>query len=56
MFPAPKSRRLLPLLLLALALFFVIREPAKAASLATNAMHGIGTVADALVSFASGIG
>ncbi|MEV7968274.1 hypothetical protein AB0O34_20160 [Sphaerisporangium sp. NPDC088356] len=56
MVPTPKPRRFLPILLLICAFFFIVREPAKAAVAATNAMHGIGTVADALITFASNLG
>ncbi|MGW3363607.1 hypothetical protein ACWDOR_11730 [Streptosporangium canum] len=56
MLPAPKPRRFLPVLLLALALFFIVREPAKAADAATSAFNGLMTVADALVTFAGGLG
>jgi hypothetical protein len=56
MLPTPKPGRFLPLLLLICAFFFIVREPAKAADVATSAMHGIGTVADALITFASNLG
>ncbi|MFC7382813.1 hypothetical protein [Sphaerisporangium rhizosphaerae] len=56
MMPTPKPHRVLPILLVICALFFVVREPAKAAVAATNAMHGIGVVADALITFASNLG
>ncbi|MER6826559.1 hypothetical protein ABT352_11275 [Streptosporangium sp. NPDC000563] len=49
-------RRFLLILLAALALFFVIREPAKAAVLATHAVNGLMAAADSLVTFASSFG
>ncbi|MER5320860.1 hypothetical protein [Streptosporangium roseum] len=49
MLPTPKTRRFLPLLLMALALFFIVREPAKAATFAT-------TVVEAFTTFASHLG
>ncbi len=56
MMPTPKPRHFLPYLLLIGAFFFIVREPAKAAVAATNAMHGVGVVADALITFASNLG
>lgn len=54
--PMPKRTRFLPFLLLACALYFIVREPVKAAATATSAMHGLGVVADALIAFASNLG
>ncbi|MGW4638024.1 hypothetical protein ACWEN6_05835 [Sphaerisporangium sp. NPDC004334] len=54
--PTPKTSRFLPLLLAALALFFIVRNPVKAADVATAAFNGLTTVADALVSFAGALG
>ncbi|MEV4376963.1 hypothetical protein [Streptosporangium sp. NPDC049644] len=56
MIPTAKPRRLLPFVLLACLVVFVVREPAKAAVVTTNAFNGLMTVADALVTFASGLG
>ncbi|WP_182883264.1 hypothetical protein [Microbispora sp. H10949] len=51
-----KPHRFLPFLLTVCALVFIVREPEKAAAAAISAMHGIGTIADALVTFASRLG
>ncbi|MFD8562146.1 hypothetical protein ACFV1N_33095 [Streptosporangium canum] len=56
MLPTPKTSRFLPFLLVALALFFIVRQPEKAANVATGAMNGLMTVADALVTFAGALG
>ncbi|MGJ6968925.1 hypothetical protein ACSDR0_44200 [Streptosporangium sp. G11] len=56
MLPPPKPRRLLPFLLMALALFFIVREPAHAAQFATSAFTGLLAVTDSLVTFASALG
>ncbi|MFF0249592.1 hypothetical protein [Streptosporangium sandarakinum] len=39
-----------------LALFFIVRQPEKAASAATSAMNGLMAMADALITFASSFG
>ncbi|MGW3351737.1 hypothetical protein ACWDA3_51295 [Nonomuraea rubra] len=49
-------RRFLLFVLLGLLLVFVVRQPDKAADLATNAFNGLMTMADALASFASNVG
>ncbi len=51
-----KPRRFLPTVLVICALFFVIREPAKAATAATTAFNGLMVVADALMTFAGNLG
>ncbi|MBB2909159.1 cell division protein FtsW (lipid II flippase) [Streptosporangium becharense] len=56
MLPAPKIHRFLPFLLMALALVFIVRQPDKAAAVATGAVTGLMTVTDALVTFASSLG
>ncbi|MER6514901.1 hypothetical protein ABT158_49400 [Nonomuraea sp. NPDC001636] len=49
-------RRFLLYLLLGLVLVFVVRQPDKAADMATSAFNGLMTVADALASFANNLG
>ncbi|MFC4529148.1 hypothetical protein [Sphaerisporangium dianthi] len=49
-------RRFLLVLLAGLALVFVVRQPDKAATLATSAFNGLMTVTDALASFAGNLG
>lgn len=44
-------RRALIVLATALALFFVIRDPAKAADLTSRAAAGLGVVAESFVTF-----
>ncbi|MBG0814163.1 hypothetical protein [Planomonospora sp. ID82291] len=56
MLPTPKTRRLVPFLLTVCALFFIVRDPAKAADVATTAFNGLMTVADALAAFAGALG
>ncbi|WP_156056654.1 hypothetical protein [Streptosporangium roseum] len=56
MIPTAKPRRLLPFVVLICLVFFVVREPAKAADVATSAFNGLMTVADALVTFAGALG
>ncbi|MBG0819873.1 hypothetical protein HS048_03815 [Planomonospora sp. ID91781] len=56
MYSEHRLRRFVFMLLGALALFFVIREPNKAAVLATHAFNGLMAAADALVVFAANFG
>ncbi|GAA5045499.1 hypothetical protein HNP84_002613 [Thermocatellispora tengchongensis] len=49
-------RRLLLFALLGLVLVFVVRQPERAASLATSAFNGLMTVADALATFVGNVG
>ncbi|MDP9847992.1 hypothetical protein [Streptosporangium lutulentum] len=56
MLPTPKTSRFVPFLLTALALFFIVREPAHAAQFATNAFTGLMTVTESLMTFASNLG
>ncbi|MEV4182458.1 hypothetical protein AB0J28_13575 [Streptosporangium canum] len=56
MYSDRNPRRFLLILLAALALFFVIREPAKAAVFTTHAVNGLMAAADSLVTFASSFG
>ncbi|MFG1753666.1 hypothetical protein [Streptosporangium sandarakinum] len=56
MLPTVKPRRLLPFLLIAVTLFFIVREPAKAATATTAAFSGLVTVVDALATFAGNLG
>ncbi|MER7209812.1 hypothetical protein ABT340_22350 [Streptosporangium sp. NPDC000239] len=49
-------RRFLFVLLGALTLFFVVREPNRAAVVTTHAFNGLMAVADAFVTFASNFG
>ncbi|GAA4215541.1 hypothetical protein [Microbispora amethystogenes] len=51
-----KPQRFLPFLFTVCALFFIVRDPVKAADAATAAFNGLLQVADALVTFASGLG
>jgi hypothetical protein len=51
--PTPQRSRIVPTLLGLGALFFVVREPAKAATVASNAMDGLMTVISALATFVS---
>ncbi|MEU7003490.1 hypothetical protein [Nonomuraea sp. NPDC046570] len=51
--PTPQRSRLVPTLLVIGALFFIVREPAKAATVASNAFEGLMTVVSALATFAS---
>lgn len=44
-------RRALVILVTALVLFFMIRDPAKAADLTTRAAAGLGVVAESFVTF-----
>lgn len=55
MLPTRKTSRLLPFALTALALFFIVRDPAKAAEMATAAFSGLVTVVDALAAFAGAL-
>ncbi|MFI7028395.1 hypothetical protein ACIBK1_06770 [Microbispora rosea] len=55
MFPT-KSHRFLSLLLMGCAIFFIVREPEKAAEAAVKTMHGVGVLADAFVTFVSRLG
>ncbi|MFF5111587.1 hypothetical protein [Streptosporangium sp. NPDC000509] len=56
MIPTPKPRRFLPVLLVIVALFFIVREPTHAAQFATSAFTGLMTVTDSLVTFAGALG
>lgn len=56
MIQTPKPRRLLPVVLVIVALFFIVREPTHAAQFATSAFTGLMTVTDSLVTFASALG
>ncbi|SEN80082.1 hypothetical protein [Nonomuraea pusilla] len=49
--PTPQRSRLVPTLLVIGALFFIVREPAKAADMASNFMNGFLNVAGALATF-----
>lgn len=51
--PTPQRSRIVPTLLGLGVLFFVVREPAKAANVASNAMDGLMTVISALATFVS---
>ncbi|MFD0884114.1 hypothetical protein ACFQ08_06060 [Streptosporangium algeriense] len=44
-------RRALGVLVIALALFVVVRDPTKAADLTTRAITGLGAVAESLAAF-----
>lgn len=56
MLPTPKTHRFVPFLLTVVALFFIVRDPAKAADVATATFNGLMTVADALAAFAGALG
>ncbi len=56
MLPFSRSSKVLPALLLVLAVIFIVREPEKAAEAAVKAMHGVGVLADAFVTFVSRLG
>ncbi|MFF3442102.1 hypothetical protein [Streptosporangium kronopolitis] len=56
MIPTPKPRRLLPVLLVIVALFFIVREPVNAAAFAMGAFNGLMTVAGQLATFAGALG
>ncbi|MGC5011379.1 hypothetical protein ACLQ2R_11490 [Streptosporangium sp. DT93] len=56
MIPTAKPRRLLPFAVLVCLMFFVVREPTKAADIATSTFNGLLTVTDSLVTFASALG
>ncbi|MEU0570868.1 hypothetical protein ABZ297_36490 [Nonomuraea sp. NPDC005983] len=49
--PTPQRSRIVPTLLVLGALFFVVREPAKAATIASSLMDGLMNVASALATF-----
>ncbi|MEU4718112.1 hypothetical protein AB0G06_00615 [Nonomuraea dietziae] len=56
MIPTQQSRRIMPTLLVIGALFFIVREPAKAAAFATGALDALLKVAEAFAAFASHLG
>ncbi|MFG1751439.1 hypothetical protein [Streptosporangium sandarakinum] len=56
MIPTPKPRRFIAVLLMALAAFYIVTQPEKAAAAVTSATHGAVKVADALMTFANALG
>ncbi|MEU7900288.1 hypothetical protein AB0B45_46580 [Nonomuraea sp. NPDC049152] len=56
MIPTQQSRRIMPTLLGIGALFFIVREPAKAAEFATSALDALMKIAEAIATFASHLG
>ncbi|WP_406319131.1 hypothetical protein OHA77_17655 [Streptosporangium sp. NBC_01639] len=56
MYSDRKPLRFLLILLAVLALFFVIREPAKAAVFTTHAINGLMAAADSLMTFVGNLG
>lgn len=56
MLPTPKPRRFIPFLLIALAVFFVVRQPEKTATFTTGAMGALTTVVEAFTTFVSHLG
>ncbi|GAA2803505.1 hypothetical protein [Nonomuraea dietziae] len=51
-----KASRFLPTLLAIGAVFFIVRDPVKAATVATSAMDGLLKVAESFATFASNLG
>lgn len=53
---ATGSSKFIPTLLLIGAVFFIVKQPEKAAVFATNAMNALVNVADSLATFLSKVG
>ncbi|MFD8527208.1 hypothetical protein ACFV0L_07320 [Streptosporangium canum] len=51
MLPISKPRRLLPIVLMVLAAFYIVKQPAQAAQALTSVMNGVATIASALSTF-----
>ncbi|NUW33840.1 hypothetical protein HTZ77_20735 [Nonomuraea sp. SMC257] len=53
--PTPQRSRIVPTLLVLGVLVFIVREPAKAAVMASHGMDGLINVVDALATFISNL-